>query len=620
MKRKIFRLGLIVAMALATAPTSAQLQRSEQEITRDTITRWIYHNSALTKKVLKPVKTSEGKIYSVWQQAVTDSLQRWIQLSWYPRAGACYVLNSVVPGSLYENTQPGPIQAYGISYHQFPASYSNRLKKLDVGGEAHEVLSILANGPIGTYIKILSGKGRNWFITTPSLDVASAPTGDDDDGLLDELKNYPALAPYLHWHRQYRNHTIVLAKDNKLPFSKVTVGEYLQAFEEFTKSRATTDDTNYKLPAEFVAQELKKIPTAKQRLMDKLSEPVRFGSEDGYYDPSNICNGKNCRETFEIYQLSSESIELMKKDKPLWINITLKWSRDDLRDYHVYQSICRNFNFDFLYNYFFAPEKMNSKVYKPVNPPQKNIPRKAYVAERSALVKEAKNNPNIMFLEDFSGNAPGKEPVGWFSTGTNTSGISTTFATVKQPKNKSDLWLQLIPRQAAVSNAIRNPLPQNFTISFEINCTENYGSSAVSFFLSDMKDNSQILNSNFGLENLGSRGNNTLLLKIRPAVNNNEGIGFSFCGPKGDPKYSNVATNLRKISSFTGAADSRNANVEIKVSGTALKITINRELVVDERNIIPAGVVFSTMTWAALSSVMESGDEVYLGKVKIEKN
>ena len=136
----------------------------------------------------------------------------------------------------------------------YPASYSKRKKKLDVGGEAPKVLSIYANGPIGKYVKTLSGKGRNWYIAMQPLDITRDPTVSDDDGFLQDVKTYPAIAPYLHFRKQYGiEHTIVLTPNNELPFSKVSVAEYLQAFEEYTKSRLTTTDQNYKLPPEMVA-------------------------------------------------------------------------------------------------------------------------------------------------------------------------------------------------------------------------------------------------------------------------------------------------------------------------------------------------------------------------------
>jgi len=162
----------------------------------------------------------------------------------------------------------------------------------------------------------------------------------------------------------------------------------------------------------------------------------------------------------------------------------------------------------------------------------------------------------------------------------------------------------------------------HFTVSFDIRCTDNYtwGSSAVSFFLSDLKDNDQMVKANQGLDNLGSSRANTVLLKMRPAKDNNEGVEFCFRGPKADQKFAELRNNRRKISTFTGEGGMDKATVIIQVRGAAMQISINNEKILDEKNIIPPGVVFSTMCWAALGSSMEEGDTMYLGNIKITKD
>lgn len=625
MQKSIRTQGLFYSVIVAALmfPLSSSAQLTEYEIARDTITQWIYYNNVIKKKTYQQVKLPDGRVYSVWQQTIADSLQRWVQASYIPRASALDIRYNTYLDFENDKENIGPLHRYGLEYHMYPASYSKRKKKLDVGGEAPKVLSIYANGPIGKYVKTLSGKGRNWYIAMQPLNVKRNPTVSNDDGFLQELNTYPAIAPYLHFRKQYDiEHTIVLAQNNELPFIKVTVKEYLQAFEEFTKSRLTTTDQNYKLPPEMVAEELKKIQLIRERLEDMLSEPVKFCTEDGYYDPSEICTGKNCKEnTFEMYQLSAETIALMKKDKPLWINITLRWSPDILCNYQLYQSVCTNFNFEYLYNYFFEPEKVKNIVYTPLYAPIKKLPPKSYTSQRSAQSKKSKENTDILFFEDFSGNIIGAEPVGWFSK-LNNGSLSSNFSSIHQPENEKGLWLSLYPRHVAISNELNTPLPQNFTISFEISCTDNYtwGSSALSFYLSDIRDNDELLNSNFGLENLGRNSNSTMLLKIRPAVNNSEGVEFSFSSPKVGSKYSEIRKYDRKISSFTGNRGSTKAKVVIQVKGTAINISINNELVLDEKNIIPAGVIFSTMSWAALGSVMEGRDIMYLSNIKITKD
>ena len=623
LKQLLFYFLMIAALM---APVYSHAQRTEYEIARDTITQWIYYNNVIKKKTYKPVKLTDGRVYSVWQQTLTDSLQRWVQASYNPRAGALDIRYNKYQDFQNDKEVMGPLHRYGISYHIYPVSYSKTARKLDVGGEAFNILSIYANGPIGKYVSMFSGKGRDWYITTAALNIQAAPPVNNDDGFMNDLKNYPAIAPYLHFHKQYSGiHNIILAQNNQLPFIKVTVNEYLQGLAEYSKSRLNPSNKNYNASAEFAAivnEELKKIQLIKERLKEKLSEPVKFRSEDGYYDPEDICNGKNCSgETFEMYQLSAETIALMKKDKPLWINITLGWTPEHLHNLYAYQSICTNFNFDYLYKYCFEPDKVKNTVYAPLYAPIKVLQPKRYSSERSALVKKAKENPAVLFFDDFSGNTIDAEPVGWF-TKIEAGSLRSILHMVSEPANEKGLWLHLNPGHVAINNEINQPLPQDYTISYDISCTNNYtwGSSGVSFFLSDLKDNDQMLRASLGVNDLGRSANTTMMLKIRPADNNNEGVEMSFSKPVTGSKYSDIKYYSKKISSFTGKWGSTKAKVVIQVRGAAVNISVNNEKVLDEKNIIPAGVIFSTMNWEVLGSGMEAGDKMYISNVKIKRD
>jgi hypothetical protein len=619
--RPLFFYSMVFTACIA--PTISNAQRTEREIARDTITQWIYYNNVIKKKTYTPVRLADGRIYSIWQQTVSDSLQRWVQSSYNPRAAGMEIRYNKYTDFKDDKENIGPLHRYGLAYHSFPATYSKREKKLDVSGEAPEVLSIYANGPIGDYIRIFSGIGRNWYITSEPFSISGNPSGNEDDGFGKEIKNYPNISNYLHWHKPFSGkHTIVLAKDNKLPFTKVTVGEYLQAIELFTKSRATMTDANYKLPPDLVATLVSEIQKTRDRLKNNLSEPVKFNSVDGYYAVSAITNGNTrSKGEFVIYQLSPEAIELMKKDKPLWVKIDLSWRPEFTSYADMYKSFCTNFNFDYVYNYFFNPEKVNNVLYKPLHAPLQRLEQKNYVSERSPDIKASKYNAAVLFFDDFSGNAIGAEPVGWFSKQLN-GNMSSKISSVQQPKNDKDLWLSLYPGHIAISNDINKPLPPNFTVSFDISCTENYtwGSSALSFFLSDLKDNDQMIDANQGLENLGRAQANSVTLKIRPAKDNTEGIEFSFAGQKVDKKFSQLRNTRRKVSSFTGERGMTKARVIIQVKGADLQISINNEKILDEKNIIPPGVIFSTMSWAALGSPMEEGDTMYLRNIKITKD
>ncbi len=619
MKKYRLIFGIIIICLFYSSLTKAQ--QTDYEITRDTITQWIYYDNVLKKQIYKPVKLSDGSVYSVWQQTIPDSLQRWVQASLYPRGAALDIRYNKYQDFKFFKDNISPLHIYGLGYWMYDASYSKKRNKLDVGGEARNVLSIYANGPFGKYVKTLSGNGRNWYTASMQINLNSSGVGSDIDDFLREVKKYPAIAKHLNL-LNVEEHSIILTPNNQLPFTKVTIAEYLQAFEEFTKSRLTTSDPNYKLPQEYVTKELTKITVAKERLKSRLAEPVQFTGEDEYYDPTNISNGnKNKAEIYELYQLSAEVLASMKKDKALWLNITIRRQPGYLTMYDFYQSFCKNFNFEYVYNYFFEPDKVKNIAYTPLYAPLKVLPPRKFSSERSAEWETAKENKTVIFFEVFSGNTLGTEPVDWYSK-LNNGYNSSKFSTVQQVQGEKGLWLNLFSGNTTISNNLNKPLPENFTISFDIKCTDDYawGSSGVSFFLSDIKDNDEMLNGNFGLENLGKNSNTSIKLKIRPANNNNEGIELSVSKPVIGSRNSDTRYYNRKISSFTGLKGSTKAKVMIQVKGAALYITVNNEKVLDEKNMLSPGVAFSTMSWGALGSMMESIDNMYVSNIKISKD
>ena len=95
---------------------------------------------------------------------------------------------------------------------------------------------------------------------------------------------------------------------------------------------------------------------------------------------------------------------------------------------HLHESILNNFNFDYVYNYFFNPEKVKGQTYKPLRSP--SFKEAVVVTEASETSKKITADKNVFFFEDFSTTAPGKKPIGWQTKFAN----SGTTAVVTHPE------------------------------------------------------------------------------------------------------------------------------------------------------------------------------------------
>jgi len=69
------------------------------------------------------------------------------------------------------------------------------------------------------------------------------------------------------------------------------------------------------------------------------------------------------------YKIDPEIAELCKKDKPQWILVQWDYYPGDPAEKQQHDAIINNFNFEYVYNFFFAPEKVKGQPYKPSRDP-----------------------------------------------------------------------------------------------------------------------------------------------------------------------------------------------------------------------------------------------------------
>ena len=72
---------------------------------------------------------------------------------------------------------------------------------------------------------------------------------------------------------------------------------------------------------------------------------------------------------FPVYKVDPAMAELCKKDKPQWILVSWFWNPRDPAAKYLHESIINNFNFEYVYNFFFYPEKVKGQPYKPLRSP-----------------------------------------------------------------------------------------------------------------------------------------------------------------------------------------------------------------------------------------------------------
>ena len=77
---------------------------------------------------------------------------------------------------------------------------------------------------------------------------------------------------------------------------------------------------------------------------------------------------------------------------------------------HMHESIINNFDFDYIYNFFFDPEKVKGIAYKPLRSPATE--EKLVVTEKSTDAKKMEADASVFYFEDFSTTPAGQRPNG----------------------------------------------------------------------------------------------------------------------------------------------------------------------------------------------------------------
>jgi hypothetical protein len=260
----------------------------------------------------------------------------------------------------------------------------------------------------------------------------------------------------------------------------------------------------------------------------------------------------------------------------------------------MHESIINNFNFDYVYNFFFAPEKAMGQLYKPKHSPLLN--EVGMVPAKSEAVKNSSLDKSIHFFEDFSATAIGKKPTGW-NCKANHNGINPIVATVD---GASGNWV-VIAGNTLTPASLKKPLPQNFTMSYDLIVPENFtwGAKGLVLLLS--------------YEKTVGVAEDFISLKLRPGSAGADGEATL------ETKFPSGYATGTKWYVATGFSNNKKVNrieVSIKKSSEVLRLYIDKKMIAEYIKGIPADMKFNSLSFDMAGSDSEN-DKYYVGNIKI---
>ncbi|GAB3921049.1 hypothetical protein [Larkinella terrae] len=442
MKTTVF----LALMLLPVLPSLAQL--SAEQRMQDSVVGW-WSNPRYDK--LKPATDALGK-------RKTENLNRfveWMKKSYTPVAG-------LGTSSRYIGKN-----GYGVSFLVWNVSHDKRW--LDEKGhfrpipEENTPFWVATNMVFGAFtIEFIQKSGKNMFTMQPDGYAKGDWVVKKRKGT--DPRIHPNAHNYITWLNEWN--TVYLAPGNKMPLVAVTKGELLQAAEDALESVAAEEKktiasqwpNNLKAQEEAFESRKKNIDSYRvkiQALRDKhratLNEPAvvrdmqvsmySFGTDPDIFTPDKLQLEQ--KHYYPVYKIDPTLESRLGDEKPLWVAIAFppETKEDGNQLYEMYTALSQNFNYEYVYNYFFDPEKVKGKPYVPANEEQLKARLNAFRERGKAAIQPVSNasklTGNQVFFDDFSAGAAGGDPVNWFFR------KQSAHAVLTKIPGQSGNWLQL---------------------------------------------------------------------------------------------------------------------------------------------------------------------------------
>ena len=409
---------------------------------------------------------------------------------------------------------------------------------------------------------------------------------------------------------------VIVTKNHQLPVVKVTRGQYLDALgaavarrraselkrlTEANRGRPEEVDRWMKIEDTNTAKRVAVLDANRQKYRNRLQETAEIHSDQ----PSVII--ENETDVFEgsggspkrltVYAIDPKMMELSKTDAPQWIVISWTAHLNDPISLSLHQAMLNNFNVQYLYDYFFDPDKVKGQPYKPLRSPSAVEVVTAGKPSEAATRNAA--DPAVHFFEDFSSGTVGKKPLNWNSTLDNTGASSV----VTELKGLNGHWASMAGMHITPTG-LKTPLPRDFDLSYDVVAAKDYrwGARGLTLRLSKAP--------------AAGAGESFLNVRIRPGFGGREGEVVIEGQFPGAPGYLGGSKYVGAPGFSNDLAINR-VTVTIKKRGDLLQVFVGTTKVAEYEKGVPAALQFDAL-YFELSSAPE--EKMFLGNIRIAKN
>lgn len=617
---------LITLLAIATT-SQAQVYRDRIGFDLESIADIDIGWMTIRKHTEAPKGKQLGnRIYSAKQIGYSQKFVEWMQQSYLPKGclGDATYYQNYIPKFSGTNSLLG--NAINMHRAALPQLYGAQSKiymflKKDAQGKfipqnnLSDDWRIEANGlqTISNPVSFISSTEQYYFVIPDYSDNAKGYNADYKAASdLMGFSNNKNLSAYKHFYIPNASYVVILTKNKELPFEKITIGEFFtQAEKQFPVWQNIEP-----ISAENFATAQKNLARLKEKYKNKWNDIAELqlggtqinlqsfvnATEDynDMFDNKDVYGKEGIHTTFPILKVKKTTLELCKTDQPQWLVIrwTMSMPNESYNNF-LHESIINNFNFDYVYNFFFDSQKVKGQPYKPLRSP--DYKEKIVVAKASEAANKNAAAANIHYFEDFSTTEIGKKPIGW-QTKLVTDGSTSVVAKLD---GLGGNWA-LLKGHYLSAISLRKPLPQNFTLSYDLIAAQNFTWGAKGLTMQLAKETSP------------GNTESYLKLKLRPGSGGGDGeatLETKFPAP---PGYSND-TKWYVATGFSNNKKVNRITVTIKKIDEKLQVFIDKIKIAEYEKAIPAAHLFNALSLDCNGNSAEN-DTYYISNIKITKD
>jgi hypothetical protein len=333
---------------------------------------------AFDPKAAEKSVTIDAHVYSAKQMQLARTLVGWLRQSYTPTGGIGQTFKFANEKlTLYNEHTTAQPHRYGALSRTYIDLKKGPADTWIPASNTNWFMQIAVNGVIGD---------RSYAITTPEQwyfyipgEAGLSPT-EREVAVLDGFPSNASLRKYISWYQPKGIATtlqfvVLLCKDNVKPYVAVTKGEYLEALgqaierDAAAKKRAggTMTAINTQLDRRRAA-----FARLKAKYKDRLSEPARTKQQPdlAIEDETSfdVFENPSYPSEYNVYKFDAARLAAARTDTPQWVVIS--WDAEGVANgeeagTHLHRTMLERVNYDFIYDYVFAPEKVRGMSYRP---------------------------------------------------------------------------------------------------------------------------------------------------------------------------------------------------------------------------------------------------------------